>query len=50
MRTVIAPLHPGVESQLRAVDRKRAQIARRYIRRLTLEPYLGYPLAGPTRR
>ena len=44
MRTVIAPLHPEVEAQLRALDRKRAQIARRYIRRLALEPYLGYPL------
>ena len=44
MRTLIAPLGPGVESQLRGLDRKRAEIARRYIRRLTLEPYLGYPL------
>ena len=44
MRTLIAPPHPGVESQLRGLDRKRAEIARRYIRRLTLEPYLGYPL------
>ena len=38
MRTLIAPLDPGVESQLRGLDRKRAEIARRYIRRLALEP------------
>ena len=44
MRTLIAPLDPEVESQLRGLDRKRAEIARRYIRRLMLEPYLGYPL------
>ena len=44
MRTLIAPLDPGVESQLRGLDRKRAEIARRYIRRLALEPHLGYPL------
>ena len=51
MRTLIAPLDPGVESQLRGLDRKRAEIARRYIRRLALEPHLGYPLAaGPTGR
>ena len=42
MRTLIAPLDPGVESQLRGLDRKRAEIARRYIRRLALEPHLGY--------
>ena len=41
MRTVIAPLHPEVQKELRALDRRRAQIARRYIRRLALEPYLG---------
>ena len=41
MRTVIAPLHPEVQQELRALDRRRAQIARRYIRRLALEPYLG---------
>ena len=41
MRTVIAPLHPEVQEELRALDRRRAQIARRYIRRLALEPYLG---------
>ena len=45
MRTLIAPLDPGVESQLRGLDRKRAEIARRYIRRLALEPHLGYRLA-----
>ena len=44
MRTVIAPLHPEVEAQLRALDRRRGDIARRYIRRLALQPHLGYPL------
>ena len=38
MRTLIAPLDPGVESQVRGLDRKRAEIARRYIRRLALNP------------
>ena len=41
MRTVIAPLHQVVQEELRGLDRRRAQIARRYIRRLALEPYLG---------
>jgi len=41
VRTVIAPLRPEVREELRALDRHRAQIARRYIRRLALEPYLG---------
>jgi hypothetical protein len=41
VRTVIAPLHPKVQEELRALDRRRAQIARRYIQRLALEPYLG---------
>jgi hypothetical protein len=44
VRTVIAPLFPGVEQQLDGLDRKRAEIARRYIRRLALEPYLGYTM------
>jgi hypothetical protein len=44
VRTVIAPLHPDVQAQLRALDRRRAEIARRYIRRLALQPHLGYPL------
>ena len=44
MRTIIAPLHPEVEAELRALDRKRADIARRYIRRLRLEPDLGVPV------
>ncbi len=44
MRTIIAPLHPKVQQELRVLDRRRAEIARRYIRRLALEPYLGYPL------
>jgi hypothetical protein len=41
MRTVIAPLHPEVQEELRALDRRRGQIGRRYVRRLALEPYLG---------
>jgi hypothetical protein len=41
VRTIIAPLHPEVEAELPALDRKRADIARRYIRRLRLEPDLG---------
>lgn len=44
MRTIIAPLHPEVEAELGALDRKRADIARRYIRRLRLEPDLGVPV------
>ena len=44
MRTVIAPLFPEVEQQLDALDRRRAEIAWRYIRRLALEPYLGVPV------
>ena len=43
-RTLIAPLDPEVESQLRGLDLKRGEIARRYIRRdrgeLDLLPYL----------
>ncbi len=45
MRTVIAPLHQEVDAQLRALDAKRAVIARRYVARLALEPYLGHRLA-----
>jgi len=41
MRTVIVPLRPEVQEELRALDRRRAQIARQYVRRLALEPYLG---------
>ena len=41
MRTLIAPLHPEVQRELDALDRRRAQVARQYIRRLALEPYLG---------
>ncbi|MGI8412225.1 MAG: hypothetical protein ACR2LV_05035 [Solirubrobacteraceae bacterium] len=44
MRTVIAPLHREVEQQLLALDRKRGEIARLYIRRLALEPYKGHGL------
>jgi hypothetical protein len=45
VRTVIAPLHPEVAAQVHALDRRRAEIARRYIRRLGLEPNLGAPTA-----
>jgi hypothetical protein len=44
VRTVIAPLHEEVEVQLRALDSKRAAVARRYVARLALEPYLGHRL------
>lgn len=44
MRTVIAPLHPEVDAQLGALDAKRGAIARRYVARLALEPYLGHRL------
>lgn len=48
MRTIVAPLGTEVEEQLDALDAKRAEIARRYIRRLVLEPLLGSPVArGP---
>jgi hypothetical protein len=43
VRTVIAP-HREVEVQLEALDAKRAAIARRYVARLALEPYLGHRL------
>jgi hypothetical protein len=41
VRTVVAPLRPEVQQELRGLDRRRAQIAHRYIRRIALEPYLG---------
>lgn len=44
MRTIVAPLAPEVLTELHALDRKRAEIARRYIRRLRLEPDLGRPI------
>jgi hypothetical protein len=44
VRTVIAPLHPEVEAEMAALDRRRAEIGRRYIRRLALEPDLGVPV------
>jgi hypothetical protein len=48
VRTLVAPLGSGVEAQLRALDRRRADVARRYIRRLALEPLLGAPVTcGP---
>ena len=44
MRTLIAPLPAEVEHELAGIDRRLRSIARRYIRRLALEPYLGYRL------
>jgi hypothetical protein len=44
VRTVIAALHPRVQGQLIALDAKRAAVARRYVARLALEPYLGHVL------
>jgi hypothetical protein len=41
VRTVITLLRPEAQEELRVLDRRRAQIARRYIRRLALESYLG---------
>jgi len=41
VRTVIAPLLPEVEAELLALDARLQQIARGYVRRLALEPYLG---------
>jgi hypothetical protein len=39
---MITPFFSEVEQQLAGLDRRREQIARRYIRRLALQPYLGY--------
>jgi hypothetical protein len=48
VRTIVAPLGTEVEGQVQALDARRAEIARRYIRRLALEPLLGSPVArGP---
>ena len=44
VRTAIAGLEPEVQAQLAALDTRRADIARRYIERLRLEPYLGHRL------
>jgi hypothetical protein len=44
VRTLIAPLSDEMGQQLAALDPWRREVARRYIRRLALEPYLGYPL------
>jgi hypothetical protein len=44
VRTVIAALHPRVQGQLIALDAKRAAVARRYVARLAIEPYLGHRL------
>jgi hypothetical protein len=41
VRTLVAPLATEVEAQLLALDDRRADVARRYIRRLVLEPLLG---------
>jgi hypothetical protein len=44
VRTKIAGLEPEVQAQVAALDSRRAAIARRYIERLRLEPYLGHRL------
>jgi hypothetical protein len=44
VRTVIAALHPRVQGQLMGLDAKRAAVARRYVARLAIEPYLGHRL------
>jgi hypothetical protein len=44
LRTLIAPLSDEVGQQLAALDPWRRELARRYIRRFALDPYLGYPL------
>jgi hypothetical protein len=44
VRTVIAPLAPEVEAQIDALGGTLGGIARRYIRRLALEPLLGSPV------
>jgi len=41
---MIAPRLPEVEAELAGLDRRLQGIARRYVRRLALQPYLGYPL------
>lgn len=49
MRTIVAPLHPSVRSQLEAMPAHLARIADSYLRRLELQPYLGAPFqAGQT--
>ena len=51
MRTIVAPLSAQVRAELDALDPRRAEIARRYIRRLRLQPYLGAPIErGPLSR
>ena len=51
MRTIVAPLTAEVRAELDALDPRRAEIARRYIRRLRLQPDLGAPIErGPLRR
>jgi hypothetical protein len=44
VRTIVAPLGGEVEAQLAALDAQAGRLARRYIRRLWLEPYLGVPV------
>jgi hypothetical protein len=44
VRTALAGLEPEVQTQLAALDGRRAEVARRYIARLRLEPYLGHRL------
>jgi hypothetical protein len=44
VQTVIAPHEPEVRQQLEALSPRLREIARRYIERLRLEPFLGHPL------
>jgi hypothetical protein len=44
VRTVIARLEPEVGRQLDELDKRLAGIARRYVARLRLEPFLGHRL------
>jgi hypothetical protein len=41
VRTMIAPLDPEVEAELAGLDGRLENIARRYVRRLVLQPFLG---------
>lgn len=48
MRSVIAPLGAVVENDLAELDARSAEVARRFIRRLRLEPELGAPATRGT--
>lgn len=44
MRTVVAPLDAAVERQVARLEPRVADVARRYIARLAIDPYLGRPI------